>query len=234
MVDDGKGEPDDLGEDIEEESMTANFQQEEEKYGGLPVYPSEVEDFDHCIDTCALYDLGFKGSLYTWWNGRSDIDCIFKRLDHFLANQQFEDLFPALEVERLIKYGSDHAPLLLSYNVSTIQVKKSFKFLNFWTKHDSFLKVVKENWHFDCMGNPFIVFQNKMKKVKIALVAWSKETFGDIFELIATLEDVIKVHEIEFKLYPTTQNRTKLHKVEVDLTRYYHLEEEFWRQKAGM
>ncbi|XP_070057236.1 uncharacterized protein [Nicotiana tomentosiformis] len=140
---------------------------------------------------CTLYDLGFKGSLYTWWNGRSDIDCICKRLDRFLANQQFQDLFPALEVEHLIKYGSDHAPLLLSYNVNTVQVRKSFKFLNFWTKHDSLLK-------------------------------------------IAALEDVIKVHEIEFELHLTTQNRAKLHKVEADLTRYYHLEEEFWRQKVGM
>lgn len=32
----------------------------EEKYGRRPVYPSEVEDFAHCVDTCALYDLGFK------------------------------------------------------------------------------------------------------------------------------------------------------------------------------
>ncbi|XP_070045091.1 uncharacterized protein [Nicotiana tomentosiformis] len=178
----------------------------EEKYGPLLVYLSEVEDFAHCVDTCALYDLGFKGSLYTWWNGRSNIDCIFKRLNRFFANQHFLDLFPTLKVEHMIKYGSYHAPLLLSCNIDTVQVKKPFKFLNFWTKHETFLKVVKENW----------------------------ETFGDIFKQIAALEDVIKVHEIEFELNPTAQNTAKLHKVEADLTRYYHLEEEFWRQKAGV
>lgn len=59
----------------------------EEKYEGLTVYLSEVHDFAHCINTCALYDLGFKGSLYTWWNGRSDDACILKRLDRYLANQ---------------------------------------------------------------------------------------------------------------------------------------------------
>ncbi|XP_075083580.1 uncharacterized protein LOC142167314 [Nicotiana tabacum] len=103
---------------------------EEEKYGGLPVYLSEVENFAHCVDTCALYDLGFKGSLYIWWNGRCDDACIFKKLDIFLANQQFQDLFAALEVEHLIKYSFDHAPILLSYNVNIVQVKKPFKFLN--------------------------------------------------------------------------------------------------------
>ncbi|XP_075086207.1 uncharacterized protein LOC142168930 [Nicotiana tabacum] len=139
---------------------------QEEKYGGLPIYLSEVED---CVDTCALYDLGFKRSLYTWWNGKSDVDCIFNRLPRYLANQQFQDLFSALEVEHLIKYVSDHVVLLLSCNVDIVQVKKPFKFLNFWTKHDTFLK-----------------------------------------------------------------NRAKLHEVETDLTKYYHLVEEFWRQKAGI
>nr|XP_016462863.1 PREDICTED: uncharacterized protein LOC107785951 [Nicotiana tabacum] len=207
---------------------------EEEKYRGLHVYLSEVEDFSHFVDTCALYDLGFKGILYTWWNGRSDIDCIFKRLDRYFANQQFLDLFPALEVQHLIKYGSDHAPLLLSCNNDTVHIKKPFKFLNFWAKHETFQKMVKENWVAEDMGNPFILFHNKLKKVKATLAVWSKETFGDIFEQIASLEDVIKVHEAEFELNPTAQNRAKLHKVEADLTRYYQLEEEFWRQKAGI
>ncbi|XP_070053923.1 uncharacterized protein LOC142173525 [Nicotiana tabacum] len=157
---------------------------EEEKYGGLRVYRSEVEDFAHFVGTCALYDLGFKGSLYTWWNGRSYDACIFKSLDRYLANQQFQDLFSALEVEHLIKYGSDHAPLLLYCNADIVQVKKPFKFLNLWTNHDTFLKVVKENCHTDCMGNPFILFQNMMKNVKKALAAWSKEIFGDIFKQI--------------------------------------------------
>ncbi|XP_019248638.1 PREDICTED: uncharacterized protein LOC109227900 [Nicotiana attenuata] len=116
---------------------------EEEKCGGLPIYLSEVEDFAQCVDACALYDLSFKGMLCTWWNGRSDIDCIFKRLDRYFANQQFLDLFPALE------------------------------------------KVVKENWVTDGMGNPFILFHNKLKKVNEALAMWSKETFGDIFKQIA-------------------------------------------------
>ncbi|XP_075077182.1 uncharacterized protein LOC142163928 [Nicotiana tabacum] len=180
---------------------------EEEKYGGRPVYLREVEDFVHCIDTCALYDLGFKGSLYTWWNGRSDEACIFKRLDRFLANQKFQDLFPALEVERLIKYGSNHAALLLSCNLNTVQVKKPFKFLNFWVKNETFLDVVKKNWISDIVGNPFISFQQRLKNVKKALAVWSKVTFGDIFKQIAALEDVIKVHEVEFELNPTAQNK---------------------------
>lgn len=86
----------------------------EAMYGGLPVYFSEVEDFKHYIDTYALYDLGFKGILYTWWNGGTNDTCIFKRLDIYLANQQFQDILIALEMDHLIQYGSDNASLVLS------------------------------------------------------------------------------------------------------------------------
>ncbi|XP_070034821.1 uncharacterized protein [Nicotiana tomentosiformis] len=186
---------------------------EEENYVGLLVYISEVEDFSHCKDICALYDLGFKGSLYAWWNGRSDDSCIFKRLDRYLANQQFQDLFPTLEVEHLIKFGYDHAPLVLSCNANTVQVKNSFKILNFWVRSESFLEIVKENWKIDIVGNPFITFQQKLINVKNALAMWCKVTFGNIFKQITALEDIFKVHEVEFELNPTAQNMAKLHKV---------------------
>ncbi|XP_070034166.1 uncharacterized protein [Nicotiana tomentosiformis] len=54
---------------------------EEERIGGFPVYPSEYEDFVFCINSCGLFDLGYKSSPFTWWNGRPNEECIFKRLD---------------------------------------------------------------------------------------------------------------------------------------------------------
>ncbi|XP_075074378.1 uncharacterized protein LOC142161983 [Nicotiana tabacum] len=78
---------------------------EEEKYGGLPVSLLEVDDFRHCINTCNLTDLGFKGSIFTWWNGRSEEDCIFKRLDRYFGNNELQQTFPGLEVQaEMIKY----------------------------------------------------------------------------------------------------------------------------------
>ncbi|KAH0693154.1 hypothetical protein KY290_021334 [Solanum tuberosum] len=53
----------------------------EEKIGGLPVYPQEYEEFAICVNSCDLVDINFKGIPFTWWNGRADRDCIFKRFD---------------------------------------------------------------------------------------------------------------------------------------------------------
>lgn len=88
---------------------------EAEKLGGLPISFAETEDFMHCVNICQLVDMEFTGSIYTWWNGRSDDACIFKRLDRCLGNQSLMNMFPNIEVEDLIKQGSDHTPLLISY-----------------------------------------------------------------------------------------------------------------------
>ncbi|KAL3363180.1 hypothetical protein AABB24_012466 [Solanum stoloniferum] len=202
----------------------------EEKLGGFPVYCQETEDFANCIATSSLYDLGYIGSTYTWWNGRSEDACIFKRLDRILGNQRLMNLFPTMKIKHLIKKGSDHSPLVLECSQNTEEIIKPFKFLNFWAKHSSFEKLVEEHWRLD----PFYMVQQKLKRVNYALRSWSKETYGDVFQQIATLEDVIQAHEVRFEESPTLHNKEELHKAQAQLSRYLHLEEEYWRQKSGL
>uniref|UniRef100_A0A1U7WFH7 Uncharacterized protein LOC104228034 n=1 Tax=Nicotiana sylvestris TaxID=4096 RepID=A0A1U7WFH7_NICSY len=137
---------------------------EEEKFGGLPVSLNEIDDFRHCVNTCNLFDLVFKGSIFTWWNGRAEEDCIFKRLDRCLANLQFQQTFPGIK----------------------------------------------------------------------ALSLWSKATFADIFEKIASMEEVVMVHEAEFEANPTRMNRERLQNVQAELIKCLALEEKYWQQKEGM
>ncbi|XP_019235622.1 PREDICTED: uncharacterized protein LOC109215952 [Nicotiana attenuata] len=87
---------------------------EDKKIGGLPMYPLDYEDFAFCINSSGLFDLGYKGSSFTWWNGRPNAEYIFKRLDRILVNLSFQNHFPTIEIEHLIRNGSDHAPLFMS------------------------------------------------------------------------------------------------------------------------
>ncbi|XP_075087582.1 uncharacterized protein LOC107807030 [Nicotiana tabacum] len=100
---------------------------EEEKIGGLPVYRPEYEDFAFCVNSCELFDTGYKGSPFIWWNGRPNIECIFKRLDKIFVNSPFQSLFPTTEVEHLIRTGSDHAPLFMTCGDTTTIFTKPFK-----------------------------------------------------------------------------------------------------------
>ncbi|XP_070014070.1 uncharacterized protein [Nicotiana sylvestris] len=166
---------------------------EEEKFRGLPVSLIEVDDFRHCINTCNLTDLGFKGSIFTWWNGRSE-----------------EDYLSWIGGNSPVQIGFDHCPMLLKCDIETPLIKKSFRFLNFWTKHETFKDVVKENWNADFSANHFCIFNYKLKKLKKALSTWSRATYGDIFQKIASLEEVVLVHERQFEVNPTQMNRQRL------------------------
>lgn len=55
-------------------------------------------------------------------------------------------MLPNSEVHHLIRQGSDHVPLHVVCDVSQDQVIKTFRFLNFWTKHEGYNKVVKKVW----------------------------------------------------------------------------------------
>lgn len=67
-----------------------------------------------------------------------------------------------------------------------------------------------------------------------SLARWSKETFSDVLQRIATLEDIIKVKELQVQDQPSHNNREGLNKVEATLRRFLAIEEEYRRQKAGM
>lgn len=127
------------------------------------------------------------------------------------------DLFPSSIVHNLIRQGSDHAPLYLVCKSNKKPTIEPFRFLKFQTKHPQFKKVVIKNWNVDFARSPFIEFQVKLKKVKKALSEWSKETFENIFQNIATIEDVIKVKETQVDIMPNASNRPELNKVEAEL-----------------
>lgn len=207
---------------------------EKERFSGVEFTQQKTMDFAQCMSGCVLTEVSFSGSKYRWWNGRVDEECIFKRLDRIFINQEFADIFSVVEVEHLHRQGSDHAPLNLTCNSEVTHITKSFKFLNFWCSHKGLMEVVEKCWQDDFMGSPFLMLHAKLKKVKSALVIWSKQEFGNIFNQIATLEDIVKVKEAQFEIISTSENRAELHRVQAELLKFRKFEEEFWRQKAGM
>lgn len=46
-----------------------------------PVTGKEMSEFVQYINSCSLFEIMFKSSSYTWWNGGIEEECIFKRLD---------------------------------------------------------------------------------------------------------------------------------------------------------
>lgn len=45
----------------------------------------------------------------------------------------------------------------------------------------------------------------------------------------ATLEDIVRAKEIQLEIDPTEENMSLLKKVEANLKKYLHIEEEYWK-----
>ncbi|WMV09401.1 hypothetical protein MTR67_002786 [Solanum verrucosum] len=73
-----------------------------------------------------------------------------------------------------------------------------------------------------------------MKRVKKALTLWSWATYGDIFQQLIVREEIAKVKERLFEEVPNCENRIIMQRAQVEFTKYLHLEERYWQQKAGL
>ncbi|KAK4729999.1 hypothetical protein R3W88_022987 [Solanum pinnatisectum] len=187
---------------------------EDEKIRGLPVYIQKYEDFAFCINFCALFAINFSGSPFTWWNGRSDGECIFKRLDRVI--------------------GSDQSPLLLKYGGQNQNFIKPFTFLRFWTDKAEFKDVVKASWNEVHSDDAFLQWKLRLKCTKMALSKWSREHFGDIFKQLHIREEIARMNEDLYEKNPASSNRAILQQAYAEYKVYLHYEEEFWRQKTSI
>lgn len=79
-----------------------------EKYGGLNTCSSSMINFGKTLNNCALIDIGYEGSPFTWTNNQLFPCTINERLDHFLANINWKSLFRGARAIHLDYYGSDH------------------------------------------------------------------------------------------------------------------------------
>ncbi|XP_060182313.1 uncharacterized protein LOC132611975 [Lycium barbarum] len=197
---------------------------DEEKIGGNPIQPQDIEDFAFCINSCDLEEVNFKGSPFTWWNGRADEARIFERMDRMLVNSLLLDNFGNIEVEHLARTGSDHAPLMRSYGDKHQNL----------IEHATFLDTVRLNWSTWEHDDPIINFKSKMKKLKGVLSKWSREVFGDIFKKLIIREEIVRLKEELFEQNPSQVNRVVLQKAQAETKRYLHYEEEYWGQKSGL
>ncbi|KAG5620134.1 hypothetical protein H5410_005352 [Solanum commersonii] len=166
---------------------------ESEKLGGLPITQNETIDFIRCINTYALNELKFIGSCYTWWNGQIEEDCIFKRLDRVFGNNEFMNTLQGSEVHHLIREGSDHAPLHVRCNNVQEQIRKPFRFLNFWFKHKDFVKVVGESWKKDTQEDVI-----KAKEAQLEINPTTENRIG-LKKAKADLERYINIEEEYWK-----------------------------------
>ncbi|KAL0304686.1 UNVERIFIED_CONTAM: LINE-1 retrotransposable element O protein [Sesamum angustifolium] len=112
-----------------------------EKRGGA--YPKfrAMEEFADTVLECGLIDAGFEGSEYTWSNRIT-----WERLDRFFYSEAWLDVFTSTRIIHLSRTWSDHAPLLINLEYTSVKPPSSFRFMRMWTRHHDLLNTIEQSW----------------------------------------------------------------------------------------
>ncbi|KAH0698593.1 hypothetical protein KY284_012808 [Solanum tuberosum] len=92
-----------------------------EKLGGRPINNTKCAKFISCLDDMDMIDLGFTGQKYTWSNKhKNNNTLIMERIDRFLSNHSWLNLFPDSHVHHLPRTHSDHVLFFLTVKEAPI------------------------------------------------------------------------------------------------------------------
>lgn len=132
----------------------------------------------------------------------------------------------------LNRVASDHSPLLVTCKAATDQVPRSFRFLNVWVAHHSFLDVVREAWSFQSDCRPIKALLLKLKKVKEMLRVWNKDVFGNVVDRVREAEEDVRCKEVLLEENQSEEALLSLNQAEGVLRLALSREAAFWKQKS--
>ena len=164
---------------------------QEEKEGGVPRGEREMDAFREAVDLCQFCDLGYRGCPFTWKRGNNPATLVRERLDRFLADVNWCNLFLNYMVRHFAQYRSDHAPIELSTWSSHDRGRKHkhFHFEALWLSKPECGEVVAHAWVNSIGENMDTRIENCAEK----LSQWAIGSFGNIKKKIrVTDEDKLK------------------------------------------
>ncbi|XP_042942789.1 uncharacterized protein LOC122276973 [Carya illinoinensis] len=173
-----------------------------EKLGGRVRPASQMRGFRDALDYCQLHSIPAVGPLYTWSNFQEGPALVHERLDRFINNMDWLDLFPNCQVSNLLTPVSDHTCLVLTTEVSVQPAPRTarlFKFESMWVGEQGCEESIARAWSLS--SNSSLV--DKIKQCSHHLSDWSKACFGNVrHELAKKRKELEQLQSISFPSYP--------------------------------
>ena len=120
------------------------------------------------------------GGMYTWTNGQSHPT--LEKLDRVLMSNDWEDIFPQVNIRKLVRDVPDHNALLLSSDNHVVRSPQTreFRFELSWLKSEEFLPLVEKIWNKNVnTSDPVDVLNIKLKRLKKFFNGWGSNKFGN-------------------------------------------------------
>ena len=116
-----------------------------EKKGGRKRPESSFLPCKNMISACGMIDFPFSGNFFSW-AGRRRSGRVQCRLDRALGYEDWHQAFSHIDVEYLLRWGSDHRPVLVRIKSRESTGRKGFKFDKRWLGKEGFTDTVKQGW----------------------------------------------------------------------------------------
>lgn len=157
-----------------------------------------MTDFQDALDFCNLRDAGFFGIPWTWTNKQVDGVLIKVRLDHFVAMNDWMEIYPCFRVDNIKGYESDHNVIVLHTNYRDMGRRncKRFKFEAMWQRHPDCEQIVSDCWRMSSGGSAFKRVMGCIKSCSYGLKDWNRSTFGNIQKKIEQCRERLEAYDL--------------------------------------
>lgn len=200
-----------------------------EKLGGNNIDHNHTNMFNETLNKCDLRDLGFFGTKFTWANNHNDETHIKERLDRFCANSNWILSFPRYTNKHLLRYTSDHCPIMLEFYEASECInynrhKKHQRFEQLWAQDQECKHIVHQTWNTTLGDSP-----TKLQRTLHQMFNWGQSKFGDIPIKIKDTQAYLNRLKIDI---PTKDSQLQIKAIENKLDDLLKQEEQWWAQRA--
>ncbi|XP_071704822.1 uncharacterized protein [Rutidosis leptorrhynchoides] len=154
---------------------------------------SDMIDFNDCVNSLEVEDVGSTGFHFTWTKSLKNPKCgVLKKLDRIMANEEFLSSYQQASIVFHPYLISDHSPAVMTIPKSIVCNSKSFRFMNFLADKEEFLPIVSAGWsrRVDGYHMYFVVKRLKLMKKDMKKLNWSQ---GNVFTNSLTLKESLRV-----------------------------------------
>ena len=129
-----------------------------EKRGGRKRSEASFLPFKNMISTCGMIEFPHTGNFFSW-SGRRRSGRVQCRLDRALGNEDWHQVFSHTDVEYLLRWGSDHRPVMVRIKSKESTGRIGFKFDRRWLGKEGFAETVKHGWGQEDPREPTSIFE---------------------------------------------------------------------------
>lgn len=174
---------------------------------------------------CGMIEFPSKGNTFSW-SGRTRAGRVQCRLDRAVGNEDWHNLFSHTFVEYLLRWGSDHRPILGRFLTRDKQGRRNFRFNHNWFGKEGFVDAVKEEWE-ALRGEPDLDLFDKVCRTRKSISRWKKHHPTNSAKLIESWKQQLDSVQND----ETTSSEEEL-ELKWKLCAAYREEELYWKQKS--